>query len=170
MKKVFLLLFLVFSTVISGKAQTKGNSKLYGYEQQVSGGASPDRSLEPGAGTGKSARVNYFIYLATSANSRVYPSELWIDGELYGAQVRTISKTPVLLESNDPALNNRVLVTKTTQKILQLVPTSSKGVKKSAKGTLLAKTNDVVMVYKQNGKFYYSVLPKLSGLESAAMQ
>ncbi|HEX8314741.1 MAG TPA: hypothetical protein VF609_07110 [Flavisolibacter sp.] len=171
MKKIIFLLSLAIAvTGASVMAQTKGTAKIYGYQQQVSGGASPDRSQAPGSGDRQRAGVNYYIYLSLPGSVRIYPAELWINGVLYGVQFKMESKTPVLLQSNDPALNDRVLVSKTAQKVIQLIPIPANGAKKSAKGHSLAKANEVVVVYKQNGKFYYSSLQKLTGLENAAMQ
>lgn len=161
------LLLLLFYKM--SMAQTKGDAKIYGYTQSVSGGAAPDRSLEPGSVSG-SAGTNYFIYLQSGKATRIYPSELWLDGNLYGVQVKAIAKTPVTLESPDPALHKKVLVPQTTQRVVRLVPISANGVKKSAKGESLSKTNAVVAVYKQGGKFYYVVLSELNSLSSAALQ
>lgn len=151
-------------------AQTKGTATLYGYVQNVSGGIAPDRSQEPGLQIQTSGGTNYYIYLVSGSSSRIYPAELWINGKLYGVQMKSIVKTPVILESPDPALSGRILVPQTSSKVLQLVPISSNGVKKSANGASLAKTNSVVAVYKQNGKLYYTALSELSSLENAALQ
>lgn len=168
LRAILAILFLVAYKM--SMAQTKGNAKLYGYKQNVSGGVAPDRSQEPGSANAASGGTNYYIYLVSSNGSRIYPSELWIDGTLYGVQIKSIAKTPVRLESPDPALNSQELVPKTAQRVTQLIPTSANGVKKSAKSSSLANGAAVVAVYKQNGKFYYTTLNELSSLESAAMQ
>jgi hypothetical protein len=168
MKYISLFSLLLFAVCMNGFAQTKGNAKLYGYVQSVSGGASPERSEGPTVAT--NSGTNYYIYLTSQSSSRIYPSELWINGERYGVQMKTIAETPVLFESADPALNNKTLVPKTKQKVIQLVPITANGVKKSAKGEALSKTNGVVAVYKLNGKFYYATLKELSRLENAALQ
>jgi hypothetical protein len=168
-----LRLFLAILFLVAYKlsiAQTKGSATLYGFVQRVSGGASPDRSQEPGAGNTPAGGTNYYIYLVSGNSSRLYPSELWINGDLYGVQIKSMAKTPVTLDSPDPALNGRVLVPKTSFRVVQLVPISSNGVKKSANGASLAKTYSVVAVYKQNGRFYYTTLSELNSLESAALQ
>lgn len=160
-----LLLLLFYKMSI---AQTKGSAKLYGYVQAVSGGAAPDRSSDPGAVAAAEGR-NYYIYLASANSLRVYPSEMWLEGKRYGVQIKMVT-TPVLHQSTDPALDNKVLVPATKQKVLQIIPTSTSGAKKSAKGEALSLSNDVVVIYKQGSKFHFTTLKDLNTLPRAARQ
>jgi hypothetical protein len=171
MKKIISLALLIFAINFIAQAQTKGNAKIYGYVQSVSGGASPNRSEPPELQNNKGAGNNYYIYLALGTASRIYPSEIWIKGDLYGVQTKPIKKTPVVMESEVFApTEERILVPKTTQKVTQLIPVASNGEKTSAKRESLAKSNDVVVVYKLAGKFYYATLKSLTSLQNAAMQ
>ncbi|MDB5206470.1 MAG: hypothetical protein JWR72_1545 [Flavisolibacter sp.] len=170
MKSIFFLL-AVISLSFASYSQTKGAIKLYGFKQSVSGGRAPD--IAEGASTrtsGGGAGKNYFIY-ATSP-SRIYPLEMWIEGVQYGVTISSITKTPV--EYSDEAnigSQKTVLVPKTSEKSIQLIPVPVMGNKSTGtKAKSLATTNELVVVYKQNGKFYYTALKSLSGLKSAAMQ
>lgn len=103
---------------------------------------------------------------------RIYPAEIWIEGIRYGVSVKPITKTPV--EYSDEAnigSPRSVLVPATSKKIIQLIPISATAAKHM--GTMaksLSATNELVVVYKQGGKFYYNTLKSLSAIESAAMQ
>ncbi len=170
MKQILLLLFsaIAFSTF----AQTKGNGKLYGYKQAVAAGIVRKQVQEDGTETVPTPRqgANYYIYLVTSA--RAYPSELWVNGKLYSASVQSITKTPVEHTNNSiPAEpDTTTLVPKTNQNVIQLTPRPAVNGKAGTKGKSLAGSNELVVVYKQNGRFYYQTLAKLSKLNAAAMQ
>lgn len=164
MKQLFIALSLF--TALSAAAQTKGNATLYGYVQYVSRGKAP----EPDAGglkTSEGARKNYVLYAASS--SRIYPLEIWVEGVRYGVSVRTV-QTPV--EYGDEAgvgLPKEVLVPKTAKTVIQLAPAPGRAPKTtSATGKRLAGANEVVLIYKQNGKLVYSTQAKLKKLAAAA--
>lgn len=168
MKTIFFLLITVL-TGISCSAQSKGNIKLYGFEQAVAGGKAPDIN-EKGLRVSKGGGKNYFLY-AQSA-SRIYPTEIWVEGTRYGVTIKTIEKTPVEYgDDMNVGSPKKVLIPKTSQKLVQLIPNSSTESKTSGtKAKTLAQTNELVVVYKQGSKFYYQVLPRLSRLDGAAMQ
>ena len=166
--KPFLLLSAFVLATLGGRAQTKGTAMLYGYVQQVSKGKAPEISDGPqqSSGFGK----NYFLYAASS--TRIYPAEIWLNGERYGVGFSTIKATPVEWgNSRNVGSPKRVLVPKTTQQVLQLElkgQMEEKAIGKAAQS--LAKTSAVVLVYKQGGKFYYTTLKKLDELERASLQ
>ncbi len=165
---LFSLLSICLTTSLC--AQTKGSLQLYGYKQSVSGGKAPDIIEGSSVRTGTGAGKNYFIY-AVSAY-RIYPSEIWIEGIRYGVQVKSITKTPV--EYSDEAnigSSKKVLVPATTKKVIQLIPVTAVAIKSvGTKAKSLSATNELVVVYKQNGKFYYTAMKSLGKMESAAMQ
>jgi hypothetical protein len=165
MKKLWISFLLICSVAAFG--QTKGTAKVYGYVQSVLPGV-PKGGIEVSGeeSTGPGAGKNYFIYI-TSA-SRIYPSELWIDGVAYMPKTSSVSKTPVKRELNNG--QSKVLVPSTTRKVWMLTPAPPQDNKQKAGSKKLAANNEVVVVYKQNGKFYYNALKKLEQLDDAAMQ
>jgi hypothetical protein len=175
MKQSLLILALIFIFLIS-KAQTRSDVKIYGYIQPVSRGVAPDTNIDE-AGNVKPKSVkpgsNYFIYITGPASTRIYPVEMWVKGKQYSAKSETVYKTPVQLA--DPAMpdgpNLITLVPKTTKKVMMLVPGNFVNQGKSlAIAKSKAKTNELVVVYKMNGKFHYALLEKLNIIERASMQ
>src|SRR5687768_11370857 len=123
MKPLFLFLALSCLSLVS-IAQSKGNIRLYGYKQYVSGGKRPQSANNSGPVTSAGAGKNYFLYAVSS--SRIYPSEIWIEGVRYGVTIKTISKTPV--EMSEPFGADgpkKVLVPSTKEKVVQLIPNSA---------------------------------------------
>ena len=169
MKKVLFLAAVVFLNSVA-YSQTKGVISLYGFKQSVSGGKAPDVIEGSSVRTNGPGGKNYYIY-ATSP-SRIYPSEIWIEGIQYGVSIRSIAKTPV--EYSDEAnigSQKTVLVPKTSEKLIQIIPVPITGKKSTGtKVNSLSASNELVVVYKQHGKFYYTALKSLSRLESAVMQ
>jgi hypothetical protein len=170
MKQLFLIGFVLFALAAAG--QTKGTGKLYGYKESVAPGI-PRRDLqEDGTEITQQprARANYYIYLVTPM--RAYPSEVWMNGEMYSASVRTITQTPVQHTNHQVPSEpvQTVLVPKTNERVIQITPAPAITSKQSSAGKRLAATNELVVVYRHGGKFYYQVLPKLSAMNGAAMQ
>jgi hypothetical protein len=170
MRKILFLLF-TFSAGSFVSAQTKGSAKIYGYKEPVSGAVSQRAIDENGKPVVSDAvgRFNYFIYLVTP--NRVYPSELWLNGEVYSAKIETV-KTPVVRKNfNNPSEpQSTELVPATTQQVTRLSPGPAINDKLSEKGKSLSEENELVVVYKQNGKFYYQTVSSLTLLEIAALQ
>lgn len=167
--RIFLFLLAAISVCASCSAQSKGTIKLYGFEQSVAGGKAPDIN-EKGLRVSKGGGKNYFLYAVSS--SRIYPTEIWLEGTRYGATIKTIEQTPVEYgDEMNIGSPKKVLVPKTSQKVVQLIPNASTENKASGrKAKSLAQKNGLVVVYKQNGRFYYQVLAHLTSLTGAAMQ
>lgn len=165
-----LFLLAIISLSLSACAQTRGNIRLYGYKQTVSGGKAPELDENTKTRVSEGAGTNYFLY--TVSSSRIYPVEAWVEGHHYGLMVDSIKETPVEYgDENNIGSPKKVLVPETSQKVFRLTlipPVEGKSTGKQAKP--LAATNDFVLVYKMNGKFYYNTLKSLSSVESAAMQ
>jgi hypothetical protein len=150
-------------------AQTKGTIKIYGYKQPVSGGMVQRTISEDGASheVPVKPRFNYRIYTASA--SVITPTEVWIRGEAFSASQSPV-ETPVVYNSpNNPVTPATTLVPKTTKKVLQISPAPLKD-KGTTKARTLAKTNELVLVYKANGRMYYQALKKLEMLEPAFLQ
>jgi len=174
MKYTLLLLSILF-IFSSLNSQTRTDVKIYGYVQPVSRGVSPQMDVDE-AGNIKSAGTkpgtNYFIYIAGPASVRIYPIEMWVKGEKYSAKPTSVSNTPVQIA--DPSLpdgpNKITLVPKTTKKVMMLTPGNAITGKSLAIAMSKAQINELVVVYKMNGKFYYAALKKLNIIERANMQ
>lgn len=171
LKQGFLIILMAFGFIASG--QTQGNARIYGYKEPVSRGASPQQTIDENGNkistTGYQA-FNYFIYLVSP--SRVYPSEMWLNGQPYAVNLETISQTPVERKNfNNPGeVNTTELVPATDQKVIRLKPVPAIDDKLSTKGRSLSEDHELVVMYKLNGKFYFGTLKNLTILEPAALQ
>ena len=168
MKKILFLL-LIIAVSVTSRSQTEGSAKLYGYIQDVLPGANNTVIVEGGGQVNEPAKPkkNYRIYLEST--SRVYPVEIWINGQPYSARMDVISSTPVVFGSETTG-NKKELVPKTSRKVILLTPAPYIASKNTGDVESIASTNELVVLYKQNGKFYYNKLEKLEQLEAAAMQ
>jgi hypothetical protein len=148
-------------------AQSKGKIKLYAYQQSVSKGKAPEVTDGPQTSTGTGR--NYWIY--TVAPGRIYPAELWLDGTRYGVTFNTIKKTPLEWEdAGNIGAPKKILVPKSTGTTLQVVPTGATDKTIGKAAASLARSHAVVLVYKQNGKFYYVTQKTWNDMESTQMQ
>ncbi len=165
-KYIFILLFSFCAC--NSKSQTKGNATIYAYEQSVLPGAQRGVIEEGGSEikTESNGAKNYFIYITST--SRIYPAEIWIHGKVYSVRMEVISKTPVI---NTTPLGDTVeLVPSTTRKVLQLSPAPYTESKQYGDINEQTKNNALVIVYKQNGRFYFNSQKEFKRLEAAAMQ
>jgi hypothetical protein len=165
--KQFYFLLIAISVSVFSFAQKEGASKIYGFKQRVMPGMV--RVDENGREVQRKPQYNYFIYLAST--SKVAPLEIWINGEAYSAIVNNVLTTPV--EYTNPTSGDnkpKMLVPKTTRKVLQLSPSLNKVQKPLQKGKQLSAKNELVVIYKGNGKLYYKTVSKFSELEHIAMQ
>ena len=165
--KQFYFLFIAVLTSFFSFAQVEGASKVYGYKQKVMPGTI--RVDENGNAVPKKSQYNYYIYLAST--SKVTPNELWINGEAYSVTAVEVKTTPV--EYKNPTTNDRnskILVPKTSRRVLQLSPSVDKLQKGNTKAKTLSLKNELVIIYKGSGKPYYKTISKLGELEPLAMQ
>jgi hypothetical protein len=172
-----LLLTSFFSLALFiGSAQTRSDVKVYGYVQSVSGGAHPSEVLTEDGGSQKpnqtGEKKNYYIYLTGPAGQRIYPLEIYIQGQQYATKATMIASTPVELkietgETNPKKVN---LVPRTSSQVLMITLSSATPTKTLEAARSLSAENEVVISYKMGGKFYYAVLKELKMLEPAALQ
>ena len=161
-----LILLLSLLAVISCSAQT-GKAKLYAFSQPVIPGVNPGGTTvsgEPETTTGN-AGVNYFIYMSSS--QRVYPSEIWIKGEPYSVRLTRVNQTPVVRDGIGGPIT---LVPKTSNSVWLLTPAPPIESKLSQKGRSLSANNDVVVVYRENGRFVHSVVKQMKEIEAIPLQ
>jgi hypothetical protein len=168
MYRIFFLTLIIFSAQLVN-AQAKGKSVLYGYKQDVMPGVNRGVINESGEEVQSGGQVgrNYFIYI--SSTSRIYPAEMWINGEPYSISMEIIRSTPVT-RIGQPGQESIELVPRTDRQVLKLVPRPYRETKSFGNVRTLASNNELVVVYKQNGKFFYNSLINLAELEDAAMQ
>ena len=171
MKPILLLLFL--AGIIPAQAQSEGSAKIYGYSEPVSKGVAPQKTIDENGkeSTAENKQAfNFFIYLVSQ--SRVYPSEMWILGKPYSVSIERITKTPVVRKNyNNPSDPTSVeMVPETSGQVIRLIPAPAIQEKLSDKGEALSKNNELVVVYKQNGKFQYNILSELTVLKVVALQ
>ncbi len=175
MKSLIILLTLIMILNAAAHAQINKNVILYGYMQPVISGAPPKVSYSEGGQektTHRASKYNYFMYLAGPSNLRIYPTEIWLKGKQYGVSYSAVKKTPVQHTNvNIPEFSKPiVLVPETTKTVLQLGTTTATSPKKLAIVKTKAQYNDLVVVYKMGGKFYYATVKKMAMLEPMAMQ
>src|SRR5688572_11930591 len=107
--KTFIVIFLFIMVFnIKGFAQLEGKARLYGYVQEVLPGAKNSVIVEGGEEVNKPKKPgkNYRIYV--ESDSRVYPVEIWINGEPFSASMDIINSTPVVFGSDNTG-NKKVL-------------------------------------------------------------
>jgi hypothetical protein len=172
----YILLLSAFCFFIFGvKAQTRKDVKLYAYARPVTGGAAPKISSQENnlqVYTSPKAKYNYLIYLEGPAKTRIYPAEIWLFGERKGVRVSFVKKTPVQIKTGDiPEYSKTItLVPKTSNRVYQLDLSPALPEKEMTAAKNKAATNDVVVVYKYAGKFYYAVQNKMKMLEPVVLQ
>ena len=166
MKQFYFLLIAINFSVFSF-AQTEGASKIYGYKQKLMPGMV--RVDANGREVPRQPHYNYFIYLAST--NKVTPVEIWINGEAYSPIVNAVSSTPVEYTNPTSGDNKAIeLVPKTTRKVLQVGPSLNKMQKPTQKGKSLSKKNELVIIYKWNGRWFYKTLTQLNELDAVHMQ
>lgn len=173
MKILFILLTALLS--IRSQAQQNPNVKLYAYSQQVVPGTQKAAERDENGNrlpADNGTMYNYMLYAVSASPARVYPVELWLHGKKYGVTIKTISQTPVVhTEFTNPSHpNKKVLVPQTNRKVLQLIPADAAMTKAYPKAERLAASNELVFVYKQNGKFFYQTMSRLTDLATVNLQ
>jgi hypothetical protein len=96
--------------------------------------------------------------------------EGWLKGERVGLRSKVIA-TPVTLPSSLPADEPAELVPKKQGTVLQLTTEiATASTKASQRGKVLSAANDVVVVYRMNGKIGYATLKSLKELPASYRQ
>lgn len=174
MKRLFFLLILALA--FGELSAQNGGEKLYGYVQPVLPGAAAARRIKDDAGgviERKEAdiKLNYFIYLSMAKAEKVSAIEIWIRGKAFSALCKNVD-TPVEHTSHlvPGRPQKKVLVPKTTQKVIQLQPTTLKPTNTNETAAQLAQQAELVVVYKQAGNTYIKTLQTLTELSPKALQ
>lgn len=169
-RNLFTILFLV--SVFLLQAQVN-NATIYGFRQRVTGGAQKGGTVNEDGTITKVERSNVFqytIYLATASTVRVYPVQMWINGEVFSVETERGIQTPILqVNTNKLDTSQKVLVPNRTGQVLKLVPAPLTVDKSSGRAKSLASTHAVVVLYKSGGKLRYGVLKKFTDLNTLAL-
>jgi hypothetical protein len=171
MKGFCLLCLIIFS--VSCFPQTSA-IKLYAFRQTIVRGISTTYQEDEQGNKIEAKREiknNVFVYLAYPPNIFLYPVEIWMDGQQYSVKPEPV-QTPVIITYDNGAFapETIVLVPKSSDTVTQLILSGNLPAKNARIKKTLADTNDLVLVYKLNGKFYSQTLKKIKGLRTAFMQ
>jgi len=159
MRKILPLLFCFFGF----QAFSQTNVKLYGFIRETHAGTVPRGTQENGNPIPSTSAANeYLIYISGPRKTRIYPSEVWINGHRYEAVTEKVPG-PVSVKEQNGA--KKTLVAATTGTVLRIRPQQAGPRKLSVNVQSKIAANDVVVVYKMKGKFYTAVLKKLTRLE-----
>jgi hypothetical protein len=153
--KSFIVLYLLFFNLAC--IAQKSGIQLYAYEQKVIPGIAPAHEEAEARN-----KVQYYIYITTPQTKTVYPVSLWIKGIQFGIKIKEAATPVESLTLNDSAM---VLVPGTGQRAYRLFPVETIPAKGPGQ-TALAKQNDVVLVYKMNGKYHFLAKKKLVQLSA----
>ena len=161
MKRRILLIFL---TAFSLASFSQTGVKIYGYVQEVLPGTIPKGTDENGKKIeAVKVRDNYLIYISVPGKSRIYPIELWIKGNRFSAKPETVTTTPV--QQNDNLGKPITLVAKTSNNVQRIIPIPIIQGKEFLNAKKKSLSNELVVVYKLNGKYYSATQKKLTRLE-----
>ena len=151
-----------------------GVVKLYGFKQPVVKGVpSTYETDEQGNKVEPKDKVytNVFIFLSYPTDVIITPVEFWMDGLLYSIKQEPV-KTPVevIYENGLQETEKITLVPQTEDTVIRIIlseklPFKTPAIKKSS-----ANTNELVIVYKMNGKLFTQSLKKIKGLRIAVMK
>lgn len=144
--------------------------KLHGYVQKSTPGIKAARDFdENGNAKAKTepSKGSYYVYITAPPNTRLYLVEGWLKGERIGLKAEPVDGPAKITNDNG---EERVLVPKTNAQVWQLTGTKEVSGKNFPKAKTLAKTAELVVVYKLNGKFGYATLKQLSKLETNHLQ
>lgn len=167
MKPIFFLLTFVFFYLSNASAQSV---RLYGYVQKTTPGIAAARDIDENGNTQKidnASTEGYHIYFSTPSRNRLYPIEGWIKGKRVGLKAEVVT-SPVT--ATDEQGEEKTLVAKTSDKVYLLSGTELMADKSLAHAEKLSKINELVVVYKLNGKIQYAVLKKLQSLPTAHLE
>lgn len=168
--KPYFFFFILLSSALNSYSQT--GVKVYGYEREVMPGIVQVESEQKLAGdktegnrTEKNVEksVNYIIYISSSSKSVITPVEMWIRGKRFNVMTQPVGKTPIILPNNTG--KSTTLVAKTSNKVQQVLAVPFTNGKEFSLAKKKAALNELVVVYKQNGKYYSALLKKIKVLD-----
>src|SRR6476619_1170995 len=157
-----ILLMLILALSVSAFSQT--GVKIFGYTRDVLPGTIPKGTDENGKALPKpKENVEYLIYISGPSKTRIYPVEVWIRGEKFSASGMTENHSPV--QTTGDLGKTITLVPKTAGTIQRIHTAKAVEGKNFPNAKTKATSNDLVIVYKMNGKFYSATLKHLQKIE-----
>lgn len=163
----------VFVVAFSGHAQSTSD-KLYGFRQQVSPGITKAADIDESGRVTKrktATSVQHAIFFTTASKTRIYPVQVWLNGEAFSVKAETLEHPPVTYSNSDAVITKpKLLFPQSAGTIYRLTPMPLLADKSNGKGKALAQANAVVLLYKKSGKMQYGVLKKFTDLEPASLQ
>jgi len=166
--KIKLLLVGLFSAGIAGLSQP--SIKVYGFRQQSLPGTIPAGAKDENGNPVKkaAAKVNYLIFLSFNKNYSITPTDVFVNGHPFKAQVARVENTPIeYINTTIPKQPvKKILVPKTSRKVLKIEP-AEKIEESSADPHLLqlAKVNELVIAYQWKKKDYFVTLKNMNELD-----
>jgi len=138
--------------------------KLYGYVREVTPGTVPRGTGENGENISRAKpQPTYLVYLSAPSKHPVSAIEMWIKGERFSLRTEPMTQTPVVVPTN--TRKTITLVAKTSNKVQQLIAVPFTEGKEFSLAKKKAAANELVVVYRQNGKYYSATLKKVTQLE-----
>src|SRR5215213_2824484 len=165
MKASWLLLFLLTLSCYCF-AQTNA-IKLYGSKQPVSGGVpSTYETDEQGnkVEARNNVRTNFYIFITHPPAMAIEPIEFWMNGALYKIKLEQAETPFNIVYDNGPHGTETVtLVPQTEDSAFRIILFEKLSPKNSEIKKQLVETNELVFVYKINGKLYSQTLKRIKG-------
>jgi hypothetical protein len=157
-----ILLIIFFTVAFASFGQT--GVRVFGYMREVMPGIVPRGTRENGEAIEQAKSTpTYLVYLSSPSKYPAVVVEMWINGQRFSTQTEGVAKTPVILPNNTG--KSTTLVGKTSNKVQQVVPMPSTEGKEFSLARKKAAVNELVVVYRQNGKYYSATLKKITKLE-----
>ena len=161
MKRTILFIFL-FTNAFASFSQT--GVRVFGYVREVMPGIVPRGTRENGEAIEQvKPTPNYIVYLSFPSKYPAVVAEMWINGQRFSTQTEWVAKTPVIVPNNTG--KSTTLVGKTSNKVQQVVAIPFTQGKEFSLARKKAAVNELVVVYRQNGKYYSATLKKIIKLE-----
>ena len=175
MKRAFFsMLFVVTVQLMLAQKAQPAQDILYGFQQHISPGIKKAGDIDENGNFTKQKSTplsHYTIYLAAASKTRIYPIQLWINGEAFSVEMEVLAHPPAA-PSNINAPGHRVqrLFPETAGTIYRLNPIPLIADKSNRKAKDLALANAAVLYYIKEGKTQYGVLKKFTELEPVSLQ
>jgi hypothetical protein len=151
-----------------------GEIKLYGFKQLVATGThSPYETDEQGKKLELKTDLykNFFIFISYPPELKIDPLDVWMNGEAYSIKEETV-KTPVEItyDNGISSPETIALIPQTSDTVTRIILSDKLPSKTSAIKKSLGETNDLVIIYKLNGKLYSQTLKRIKALRNAILQ
>ncbi len=150
---IFFLLFLM-ALPFKIDAQTNPVKKVYAYSQESLSGKRSNHPVTP--------KISYRLFVIVNPKQKITVSGVWLKNNYYNFSAKNIPSKEVLNESSN--FEKQVLVTKTTNNVLELILTKQidPAPRPNSKLGSLLQNNEVVITYVWKGKEFYAVLKKIT--------